>query len=246
MKARSSAIRTALANYNAAAAGLDPPRQSLEWDQVVEYAFLADFDLLRDTRQDVRTRIWASPAARQAMDSYFKIVRAKEEIKRLNVEIRRFATYLDDERAFLERQEIALRASNPFLSHAVLRYRMERGRYDDLHRRKLNEIYDLKGFTGSRTIGKRALPEVPNSTDLPLCAASAEEEVHRPYSLPSQRDMEIQHAYAAEADADANLELQEEQEDEDDAIVALTSACGVLLLGEDGVSTPEFRELNVL
>ena len=65
---------------------LNPPCPTLDWDQVVEYTFLADFDLLRDTRQDIRSRPWATPAARLAMDSYFKVLHAAEEIERLNVE----------------------------------------------------------------------------------------------------------------------------------------------------------------
>src|SRR5271156_5544293 len=97
LKARSRAIRTALDRYNIAATALVPPRQLLDWEQVVEYAFLSDFDLLRDTRQDIRNRPWATPAARLAMDQSFKLRRAKEEIKRLNIEIRRFATYMRDE-----------------------------------------------------------------------------------------------------------------------------------------------------
>ena len=46
LKARSRAIRTALDRYNTAATALVPPRQLLDWEQVVEYAFLSDFDLL--------------------------------------------------------------------------------------------------------------------------------------------------------------------------------------------------------
>ena len=67
---------------------LFPPRPTLDWDQVVEYTFLADFDLLRDTRQDIRTCPWATPAACLAMDSYFKVLWAAEEIQCLNVHVR--------------------------------------------------------------------------------------------------------------------------------------------------------------
>ncbi|KAK0441211.1 uncharacterized protein EV420DRAFT_1769035 [Desarmillaria tabescens] len=56
LKARSQAIRTALTQYNVAAATLIPPRPLLKWERVVEYAFLADFDLLRDVRKDMSER----------------------------------------------------------------------------------------------------------------------------------------------------------------------------------------------
>lgn len=101
LKARSQAIRTALDKYNLAALALTPPRPVLDWDEVVAYAFLSDFDLLRDTRQDVRTRPWATPAARLATDQWYKLRRAEEEIKRLNVEIARFQKYIIDEDRFL-------------------------------------------------------------------------------------------------------------------------------------------------
>ena len=71
LKLRSAAIWTAVFKYNIAAANLCPVRQELTWEEVVEYAFLADFNLLRDTRQDIHSWPWATPAACQAMDGYF-------------------------------------------------------------------------------------------------------------------------------------------------------------------------------
>ncbi|KAG6809423.1 hypothetical protein H0H92_000318 [Tricholoma furcatifolium] len=63
----------ALDRYNAAAAAMSPSRPVLSWDQVVEYVFLANFDLLRNCCQDVNERPWARPSARLAMDQHFKI-----------------------------------------------------------------------------------------------------------------------------------------------------------------------------
>ncbi|KAJ7179809.1 hypothetical protein C8R43DRAFT_1117160 [Mycena crocata] len=74
----------AIDRYNTAAMLLDLPIPVLSWDQIVEYAFLADFDILQDTRAEVRQCPWTRPAYRLAMDRYFKILRAREEIKRLN------------------------------------------------------------------------------------------------------------------------------------------------------------------
>jgi hypothetical protein len=88
LQARSKAVRAAIDRYNDAAVALTPPMPRITWEQVVEYAFLADFDILRDTRAEVQAKTWTRPAYRLAMDRYFKILRAREEIKRLNVEIR--------------------------------------------------------------------------------------------------------------------------------------------------------------
>ncbi|KAG2337513.1 hypothetical protein BDR05DRAFT_849745, partial [Suillus weaverae] len=45
----STAIRNALDYYNAVACTLSPPCQMLKLEEVVEYAFLTDFDLLRNS-----------------------------------------------------------------------------------------------------------------------------------------------------------------------------------------------------
>ncbi|KXN91215.1 hypothetical protein AN958_02171 [Leucoagaricus sp. SymC.cos] len=53
LHSRSQAITNTLKWYNAAASALDLPRQTLTWNQVVQYAFLSEFDLLRDSQEDV-------------------------------------------------------------------------------------------------------------------------------------------------------------------------------------------------
>lgn len=149
LKARSKAVRTALEKYNAAAAALVPPRPELTWDSVVEYAFLSDFDLLADTREDVRQRTWAKPASRKIMDQYFKMQRAREEIQRLNVEIRRFATYIRDEEAVLLERETALVVPDPPLAVQLRIRRLKIVRSNDLHIRRLVKLTSNPGFTGT-------------------------------------------------------------------------------------------------
>lgn len=153
LRTRSDAIKTALKKYNAAGAELRPPRESLEWEEVVEYSFLADFDLLRETRQDIRKKPWASPVGRSMMDQYFKLLRAKEEIIRLNVEIRRVITHLEDETEFLEAHEIDLASSDPILAHQVRLYRLERLQYKEHHIKQFKKLENLPGFTGTLTRG---------------------------------------------------------------------------------------------
>ncbi|KAG1842318.1 hypothetical protein C8R48DRAFT_679067 [Suillus tomentosus] len=109
---------------------MHPPRKTLKWDEVVEYAFLADFDLLRDTRADVSQRPWASPVACRAMDLYFKMCRAREEIQWLNVEVRRLVTYIRDEEKYLRACEGQLKAVSPTLAHQVAIHRNVRGRFN--------------------------------------------------------------------------------------------------------------------
>ena len=54
LRACSQAIHNSLDQYNAATSSVSPPCPNLSWDDVVEYAFLADLDLLRGSCQDVR------------------------------------------------------------------------------------------------------------------------------------------------------------------------------------------------
>ncbi|KIK37448.1 hypothetical protein CY34DRAFT_26005 [Suillus luteus UH-Slu-Lm8-n1] len=145
----SAAIRTALDKYNTAARALSPPRSTLSWEDIVEYAFLADFDLLCDARNNISHRPWATPTGRQTMDTYFKMCRACEEIHHLNVEIHRLATYLHDEDHYILECEKKLQNLHPALAHQVGLHRRIRARFMAHHYRRLDEISALDGFTGS-------------------------------------------------------------------------------------------------
>lgn len=123
--------------------------------EVVEYAFLSDFDLLRHPERGVEVRPWADPAARLLMDTYFKIERAREEILQCDIEIRRLVTYIRDEREFLESWEKKIAETDPGLSWCVRRHRRQREHYDDIHLRRLNKLAAKAGprFTGTLVPG---------------------------------------------------------------------------------------------
>ena len=73
MKACSQAIHTAIKCYNDAIEALSPPFPVLNTKVVLDYVFLAEFDLLKDSRQDVRHEPWALPPEYLAAVTYFKI-----------------------------------------------------------------------------------------------------------------------------------------------------------------------------
>ncbi|KAJ6551242.1 hypothetical protein B0H19DRAFT_1211105 [Mycena capillaripes] len=159
---KSRTIRTALGRYNAAAATLSPPRRTLTWNKLIEFTFLADFDILHDPEGNAEIRPWATPASQELMDTYFKIERAKEEIQRLNIEICCFVTYIQDEKMFLLAKETEVRASDPHLGFFVGKYRMRRGRFDDMHMKRLKKMVKKLGsrFTGTLTPGVKLSPEL--------------------------------------------------------------------------------------
>ncbi|KAJ3892332.1 hypothetical protein GG344DRAFT_45574 [Lentinula edodes] len=97
LKTRSKSIQSAIASYNEAATALFPPRQTITWEEVLEFSFLGEFDILRNARDDVRTRQWATFRNRLIMQQFFRLIRAEEEIDRLHVEIRRLLTYICEE-----------------------------------------------------------------------------------------------------------------------------------------------------
>ncbi|KAJ7697754.1 hypothetical protein B0H14DRAFT_3529204 [Mycena olivaceomarginata] len=158
LQARSKAVRNAIDRYNSAASLLDPPMPQLTWDQVVEYAFLADFDILWDTRAEIQSRPWTRPAYLLAMDRYFKILRAREEIRRLNVEIPRVVTWICNENRVLRRKEAELNSAegkteeeagaDRGMAVQVRLYRERRGRFDDAHMRRFWALAKTPGFTG--------------------------------------------------------------------------------------------------
>ncbi|KAJ7730105.1 hypothetical protein DFH07DRAFT_756414 [Mycena maculata] len=163
LQARSKAVKSAIDRYNAAAVLLDPPMPHLTWEQVVEYAFLADFDILLDTRAEVQSRPWTRPAYRMAMDCYFKIVRAREEIKCLNVEIPRVVTWIHDEYRVLRKKEVELWAAgnkseeeleaDRGLAVQVRKYRERCGRFDAAHMRRFRALAKDPWFTRSLVPG---------------------------------------------------------------------------------------------
>ncbi|KAG2082733.1 uncharacterized protein F5147DRAFT_541542, partial [Suillus discolor] len=79
---------------------------------------------------------------------HFKVVRAHEEITHLNVEIARLHAWIDQEDAHLSSVATSLLASNPLLSQEVQHRYEERHRVNNVHRARLQVIYDLPGYSG--------------------------------------------------------------------------------------------------
>ncbi|KAG6809770.1 hypothetical protein H0H92_014809 [Tricholoma furcatifolium] len=218
LKARSQAIRTALNRYNEAASRLSPPRPPLTWDEVVDYAFLADFDLLRDCRQNVSERPWARPAARALLDRHFRIERAREEVERLNVEIKRVVTHMRDEEEFLLAKEEGLATTHPELSYQVRLHREERTRYYDSHRRKFQQLARNPNFSGDLSPGKPLDKTLLEGT----CSRMNVDGRHTP-ATPLRPEI------AQDLDAEA-----EEGEDDSESITALAEALDVIAVTSGG------------
>jgi hypothetical protein len=116
LKTWAEAIRRALEAYNTAAAQLNPPCERLTWTKLMETTTLAEFDLLRDSRQDIWQQLWTQPSRHEAMNLYFGIKRAREEIQRLNIEIWRLVTFMIDDHCDFRRAVATNIIVNPTLA----------------------------------------------------------------------------------------------------------------------------------
>ncbi|KIJ59157.1 hypothetical protein HYDPIDRAFT_101227, partial [Hydnomerulius pinastri MD-312] len=140
---------------------------------------------------------------RLAMDTYFKTCRAKEEIERLNIEIRQVLTYLHNEERYLCACAAQLQPDHPSLCHQILQRLKVRARFTPEHLFTLQKLTSLKGFSGSLTIGQSARCELGDSASTPKAR------------VPTQHDVSIPQAVSDEpGDFDEGWEEEEEEEEE--------------------------------
>ncbi|KAJ7697393.1 hypothetical protein B0H17DRAFT_928404 [Mycena rosella] len=155
LKTRSEAIRRAILVLNEAGAGLTPPREALSYAEVMNIVSLAEFDLLRETRLDIREQAWTQPTRRQAGTLYFGIKRAKEEVRRLNVEISRLLTFLVDEHINYYKAIAATLLVNPPLATELQHRWLHATRIGVSIAKRLASTGKLTGFSGSFFPGVR-------------------------------------------------------------------------------------------
>ncbi|KAF7288422.1 hypothetical protein HMN09_01394700 [Mycena chlorophos] len=141
--------------------------------EVGDMGVVQDFDLLRLAREDIRDADWAQPGSRAAMDLHFRLLRAEEERTRLNVEIKQFVTWMQDEHHFLVHHELRLEAEGkPAWALQVRKYRMLQGRFYGIHQERLRKLSLLEGFTGSIEPGvavcgiRRAVMDPPRPPEM--------------------------------------------------------------------------------
>lgn len=214
LKARAGAIRRALDAYNSAAAQLNPPRESLTWAKLMDSTTLGDFDLLRDSRQDIRQQPWTQPSRREAMNLYFGIKRAKEEILRLNIEIRRLITFMIDDHHDFYRAISANIIIDPALAHELSCQWEHRHQIHSQIASRLLQTSRLKGFTGTLLPGTREGQELMDTTKggLPSWATDIFELVET-YDEVDQMNIEVEEidedeVFPKEIVTDSDLVLQ--------------------------------------
>ncbi|KAI6094410.1 hypothetical protein F5141DRAFT_1191877 [Pisolithus sp. B1] len=112
--------------------------KTLHWEQVVEYAFLADFNLLQDTHENISQCPWAHPTVHFTLDTYFKMT-CKEKINNIH----------------------------PTLGHQVSQCHKLHLQFNGSHLKCLHDIAMLPGFTGTLIPGVSALKGPGESSSKP-------------------------------------------------------------------------------
>ncbi|KAG1837228.1 hypothetical protein DFJ58DRAFT_718925 [Suillus subalutaceus] len=151
---RSAAIRSMLEKYNKLAPLQTPPRPILDYSEVVGYATLGEFSLLKHSRHDLLSKPWAVPDNQEMAAKYFKVVRSHKEIARLNVEIRRLDAWVEyDDAKMLEVIEtLTVDETDSLLAAELRRQYNERHRINNVHRHRLDKIRYLKGYSGPAAV----------------------------------------------------------------------------------------------
>ena len=135
LKRRSNTICSAISRYNQLASQMNPPAPALDWKNVVNYAFVSEFDILRHaySRVDITSCPWILPANREIASRHFKVLRAREELHRLNIEIRRLYTAISDEGYLLSKTVEGLLPVDPVLAAEVQDLSQNRARVNAVH-----------------------------------------------------------------------------------------------------------------
>ncbi|KAF8591239.1 hypothetical protein K439DRAFT_1611253 [Ramaria rubella] len=175
LKSRSEAIHTAVRNYNSVAATLKPPRAQLDVQTVLDYVYLAQFDLLRESRHLLPELPWAQPAEREATTAYFKLARLREEVEHVNIEVTRLRMYMDDEEEYLLRHVERLQVSDPEIGHEILQHLQWLMDVNHIHRQRIHRLVNLSGFTGPRSSGVRKGSHKENASHVNLVPDSIPE-----------------------------------------------------------------------
>ncbi|KAG6846906.1 hypothetical protein H0H93_011185, partial [Arthromyces matolae] len=153
LQSRSKAIRTAVNKYNTIAVTVNKP--TLDWAKVTHYSFLDEFELLRDTQNDLRERKWADPVIRETMRKYQRLKRAHEEILRCNVELRRLHTSIADETTLFNDIHSSLNPESNPLHGEVEEFITRRTGVNRQLMARITQVYQLPGFSGTPSPGTR-------------------------------------------------------------------------------------------
>jgi len=202
LQRRAGAIRKALEKYNEVAKSVSMP--TLTWKEIVEYSFLGEFDLLQNSRTDIRTAAWADPMRREATLKYLQVRQAHAEIKWLNVEVIRLRTAIHNESVHIEETISRLDAMDPALSNELRQRWRLRSMVNTLNLKFLDRIESLDGFSGKSGIGIH-LGSEGGTNYSSLDFAVSDDIVHEYTSVGAEEEEDMIHDFDAITDFELSI-----------------------------------------
>ncbi|KAF8311412.1 uncharacterized protein EI90DRAFT_2953931, partial [Cantharellus anzutake] len=115
---RGKSLQSTLQKYNTLAASLNPPKPSLTWQDVTDLHFLSDIILLRG-REDIRDKRWFQRHFRDATRAWYKLQRAREEVKIVGIEAHRIWASVIEEEAHLRQVIETTQHTHPELAKYI-------------------------------------------------------------------------------------------------------------------------------
>lgn len=186
---RSETVRKAIRRYNDQGKLLDPPVEPITWEEIAEYSFIGEFDLLRITRSEIRKEKWTKMAYRAAAVKYYKLCRAREEVQRLNIEVRRLRAFIHEEADHMKRAIERLSTDHPLLADE-LHYRwMLRSSINLLHLERLQRLEHQPYYTGSQGLEENV--SIKAIFPLGISDSTLEEEDQIEAETEQERDFSI-------------------------------------------------------
>lgn len=234
LKKRCKAIRNAVNAYNKAAQAFSPPRPHVDWDRIAKFEFLEEFEMLKYSQRDLGTE-FADPTVRELIKVWRRVVRAREQVVRGQIETRRVHTAIRDEEIKFQGLLSTMDSADP-LYHAVETFCTRRRRMNAHLLARIRQIYALPIFTAVKGPGTRAgttsntaIPDLtahqviadPSGSDRPSAASPCS--IPPAPSLPVVNPDTIHEAEGLSIDEDEDGDGDGEEDDED-----LQSAMGAL------------------
>ena len=188
MQRRSDTVKKAIKRYNTQAALLVPPVPPITWEEIAEYAFVGEFDILRITRSDIREENWTKKPYRDATMKYYKLCRAREEIERLNMEVGRLRSFIREETEHTKHVIEELSHDEPSLAAKLRRRWILRSSVNTIHLQRLRQLQCEPCYTGSQ--------DSMESTEN-LAGVSLEEEAAIEAENEHEREFEVMTEFVA-------------------------------------------------
>ena len=110
---------------------------------------------MRNTRHDITKAPWADPGIRETIKKFFRVRRAREEVERCNIEVRRLFTSIYDESRWQQNILEGLAGQKSPIFGAVSKYFTRCRNVNALLLAQIQQVFDLDGFTGTKMLGRR-------------------------------------------------------------------------------------------